>query len=437
MLALAERCWNGDFTGDTIGGVRPTFQTEEVAEGVFFLHGFANVSALRAGEGLVLVDTGAWVTKQRSFESIRGAVSGPVQAAVYTHGHADHAFGLPPFLAEAEERGWPRPRIVGHRNLVARFDRYRRTRGYNACINARQFSVPRALSWPDAYDYPDTVYDETLPLELDGLRLELHHARGETDDHTWAWWPERRILFTGDQFIWVAPNAGNPQKVQRYADEWAASLRAMEALGPELLIPGHGPPILGAERVRQALAETAEWLEALVEGTLARMNDGATLDAILHEVRPPAHLEDRPYLQPVYDDPEYVVRNVWRLYGGWYDGIPSHLKPAPEASLGREVAALAGGVGRLVQRARELAAAGDERLACHLLDWSALAEPGSQEVHAARAEVYRARSARSRALMTKGVFNAAARESAERAGEEAAQQAGEESARKAAQKAGG
>ena len=22
----------------------------------------------------------------------------------------------------------------------------------------------------------------------------------------------------------------------------------------------------------------------------------------------------------VYDEPEFIVRNIWRLYGGWYDG---------------------------------------------------------------------------------------------------------------------
>ena len=100
-------------------------------------------------------------------------------------------------------------------------------------------------------------------LEAGDTRLELSHARGETDDHTWLWWPARRTLFTGDLFFWVAPNAGNPQKVQRYAVEWAAALRAMAALGPELLLPGHGLPIAGAARVREALIDTATYLESL------------------------------------------------------------------------------------------------------------------------------------------------------------------------------
>jgi alkyl sulfatase BDS1-like metallo-beta-lactamase superfamily hydrolase len=414
ILELAERSWNGELVGTT-GLMRPTFETEEVADGLVFLQGFANVSALRTDEGLVLVDTGAYLTARRSFEAIRAVETGPVLAAVYTHGHVDHAFGLPPFLAEAEARGWPRPRIVGHRNLVGRFDRYRKTRGYNACINQRQFSLPRQLEWPDRYDYPDTVYDDAHTLRTGDTALELRHARGETDDHTWAWWPERKALFSGDQFVWVSPNAGNPQKAQRYPDEWALSLRRMAEHDAEILIPGHGPPILGAARVRRALEETAEWLEHLVRETLERMNAGSDLDRILHEVRPPAHLAERPYLQPVYDDPEYVVRNVWRLYGGWYDGVPSHLRPAPEDALAQEVAALAGGAEALARRAHELAEKGDTRLAGHLVDWAARAEPESRRVHEVRAEVYALRARRATALMSKGVFNAAARESRSRA----------------------
>jgi glyoxylase-like metal-dependent hydrolase (beta-lactamase superfamily II) len=298
----------------------------------------------------------------------------------------DHVCGLPPFLAEAAARGRPRPRIVGHRDVAARFDRYRATAPYNALINARQFGIPPA--WPTDYDYPDTVYDATFRLEVGEVMLELTHARGETDDHTWIWWPARRMLFSA---------------------EWAAALRAMASRCAETLVPGHGAPIFGAHRVRAALDDTAEWLEHLVQETLARMNAGAPLEAILAEVRPPARLADRPYLQPVYDEPEFVVCNVWRLYGGWWDGVASHLKPAGEAALAREVAALAGGVDTLVARARALAAGGDLALASHLVDWAVAAAPRHRDAHAARAEIYEARAATSPAPMTRGIFAAAAR----------------------------
>ena len=407
VLMLAERFWKGEVKGAEL--IRATGMTEEIAPGVLFAHAFANVTAIRTEAGLMLVDTGNFRTRDKTFASVRAWQTARLAAAVYTHGHVDHVCGLSPFLAEAAANGWPRPRIVGHRDVAARFDRYRATASYNGLINARQFSIPPA--WPTEYDYPDTTYDTTHHLDVGDVSLELTHARGETDDHTWIWWPARRILFTGDLFFWVAPNAGNPQKVQRYAADWAVALRAMASRGAELLIPGHGAPIVGADRVRAALSDTAEWLDVLVRETLARMNAGLSLAAILAEVRPPARLADRPYLQPVYDEPEFVVRNIWRLYGGWWDGVASHLKPAGEAAIGREIAALAGGVERLVERARALAAAGDLALASHLADWAVAASPRDGGAHTARAEIYEARAAASAALMTRGIFTAAARDS--------------------------
>jgi alkyl sulfatase BDS1-like metallo-beta-lactamase superfamily hydrolase len=412
VLELAERFWRGEVRGADL--VRATGAVEEIAPDVLFVHAFANVTALRTSAGLLLVDTGNYRARDKTYATVRAWDPAPLSAAVYTHGHVDHACGLPPFLADAAARGAPPPRIVGHRDVARRFDRYRATAAWNGLINARQFSIPP--SWPTEYDYPDTTYDDRDRLEVGGVALELTHARGETDDATWLWWPTRRILFTGDLFFWVAPNAGNPQKVQRYAADWAVALRSMAARDAELLVPGHGVPVVGAARVRQVLEDTAEWLETLERETLARMNAGATLPEVLAEVRPPAHLADRPYLQAVYDEPEFVVRNVWRLYGGWWDGVPAHLKPAPAAAVGREIATLAGGIDALVTRARTVAAQGDLALAAHLIDWAVAAAPGHGAAHGVRAEIYEARARASAALMTRGIFSAVARDSAAKAG---------------------
>jgi alkyl sulfatase BDS1-like metallo-beta-lactamase superfamily hydrolase len=112
------------------------------------------------------------------------------------------------------------------------------------------------------------------------------------------------------------------------------------------------------------------------------------------------------------------VRNVWRQYGGWYDGNPAHLKPAREAVLAGELAALAGGARRLADRASALAgsaADGDLRLAGHLVELAALAEPDDMAIHAARADVFRARVAAATSTMAKGIFAWAQAESERKA----------------------
>lgn len=414
---LSDRLWSGEVSTD-----QPEHHPfaaldvlEELAPGVAFYKGFVNVTALQTEEGLVLVDTGSFlpVSHERSFAAVREWTDLPLHTAIYTHGHVDHAYGLPPFLRELASKGLPRPRIVGHVDVGPRMERYVETAGYNSIINSRQFGVP--IQWPTDPDPPTITYTDRMDLRVGGRELRLVHARGETDDHTWIHVPDAKVLCTGDLFIWAIPNAGNPQKVQRYASDWSRALREMAALEAEVLLPGHGLPILGAARVREALQETAACLEFLYRETVDRMNAGATIYEIVEEVELPEQLREKPYLRPVYDEPEFVVRNVYRCLGGWYSGVPSELKPAPRREQALEIAELAGGLDRLLKRVGALLEKGELRLACHLADWAMEAAEDSPEVHRVRAEVYRRRLEIEASTMSQGIFRAAARESNERA----------------------
>jgi alkyl sulfatase BDS1-like metallo-beta-lactamase superfamily hydrolase len=416
VLELTDRLWRGEVSVREVHPVGAHRGLDEVAPGIGFIASFGNVTGFATSGGLVLVDTGNHVLAQENFASVRGWSDLPLDTVVYTHGHIDHVFGLAPFESEAATAGRRQPHVIAHDLVPERFDRYKLTAGYNGVINARQFKMP-GFRWPTEYRYPDETYRVRHDVEVGGERFELHHGKGETDDHTWVWVPGRRALCTGDLFIWASPNCGNPQKVQRYPREWAAALREMAELEPELLLPGHGWPIAGAQRVHQALTDTAALLEHLVDETLALMNAGARLDDIVHTVRAPAHLLERPYLRPVYDEPEFVVRTVWRLYGGWYDGNPAHLKPAPEAVLAAELASLAGGASVLADRAAELAAQGDLRLAGHLAELAAQAAPDDAGVHRVRAGVFAQRAGEELSTMSTGVFSWAAEESELRLGE--------------------
>ena len=377
---------------------------QELAPDLAFVESFSNSIVYRDDEGLAMVDAGSPLHAPAIVQRVRDWTALPLRTAVFTHGHVDHIYEVPLL-----ERAQSDPcHVIAHERTPERFRRYERTNGYNAAINQRQFQLAAPL-FPGDYRYPDEVYRDTLGIRASGLDLVLHHARGETDDGTWLWDPAHRAVLTGDLFIWASPNCGNPQKAQRYCDEWAVALRRMAALRPELLLPGHGLPIAGAERVQRVLTETARYLESIFDQTIDAMNTGATLDEILHSVRPPADLDDAPWLQPVYDEPEFVVRGIWRLYGGWYDGNPAHLKPAPDDAVAAEVASLAGGADRLARRALELSSAGDHRLAGHLIEFAGRAAPADEEIRRARATVFAERARQERSTMSKGVFSWAAR----------------------------
>ncbi|WP_433888430.1 alkyl sulfatase dimerization domain-containing protein [Streptomyces sp. CA-111067] len=415
LMGYADRVWTGQ------EDLRPYFSGAlredgllPVADGVWMWAATGNVYVFRTAGGLLLFDTGDRHTSRALHTAVRAVTQDPLHIAVFSHGHVDHVLGMDPFDQEAAERGLPRPEVIAHRHVPRRFERYVLTAGYNSAVNGRQFRAP-GLKWPTVYRQPDTLYDQQLDLREADTQVLLRHGMGETDDATMAWLPDRRILCCGDFYAWNAPNAGNPQKVQRFVAEWSQALHWMAGLGAELLLPGHGVPIAGAERIRQTLLSSAALLDHLQQSVLELMNGGLTLDEVLHRVRVPAEMLSKPYLRPTYDEPEFIVRNLWRRYGGWYDGDPAALRPAPRAELAAEVAELAGGPQALARRALLLAKDGDLRLAGHLAEFAALAAaPGSAEhaeAHQARAQVMESLAADSPSFMAKSIYGWAASQS--------------------------
>lgn len=407
---------------------RPTNELSVLADDLAVVESFSHVWVVRTGEGLVLFDVSSVHTAKRVLEAIRTWTDDPVHTIVYTHGHADHVGGAAAFIAEAAEAGRPRPRVVGHANVAARLARYRATNEYNVAINARQFAPSRRRRpdmglVPDAERFvrddipaPDLEYGDELAIEVGDQQFVLRHDRGETDDHSWTEWMGRDALFVGDMLIWNFPNCGNPQKVLRYPAEWAVALRRMLDRAPTLIGPAHGLPVAEPHRIRQVLDTTASALEGLVGEVIALLNVDATMEDALHTVRVPDELLALPWLRPFYDEPEFVVRNIWRTYGGWWDGNPARLLPARQRDVAAEVAALAGGADRLAARALELLGGGDLRVACELVEMATMAAPDDRGVHEIRMNVYAMRRRHALSLMAKGIFEAAVNESAEIAG---------------------
>jgi len=389
-------------------------QPQLVTEGVAFFPALGNSTAFIGDQGVLIVDTAQERFTPAILSGLRASYSqAPVKAIVYTHGHIDHVTGAETIIAEAQDRGDRRPNVIAHRDLPARFDRYRLLARQNDHINRIQFNLPAdARPFSDAaLTYPDTTYDDGITTTIGGAVFELHHCRGETDDETWVWCPSKRVLCTGDTFVWCSPNAGNPYKVQRYALDWARGLEQMASLRPLHLLPGHGPILSGEERIQEALLSTAHFLRSIHDQVVAGMNEGKWLEDIIREMEwPPT---DKPWLQPIYDHPEFIARNVYRLYGGWYDGDPADILPAHSHEVAAALVA-ATGTTPILARARQLRDEGNLQLACHLADFVRKGEPDSREAWELWRDLFSARAAAEPSLMARGAFLSAVREAEER-----------------------
>lgn len=389
----------------------PQYKVEEVAPQVYCITSFGNVGFVTTGEGVVVVDTAVHQLGEIILRDIRKITDEPIHSVIYTHGHYDHAFGVSALLRDAEERGDPKPRIIAHENVVRRFNRYRELQGQQEFINRIQFSVPEGMTAvPREYHYPDVTYHDRFSFRLGDFTFELRFGMGETDDATWVWIPERKIVFSGDFIIWSCPNIGNPFKVQRYETEWADALEQMAALHPDILVPGHGPVIRG-EKIQKVCLNTARALRYLHEEVVKRLNQGAWIEQILDEVKLPEDLARKAYLAPIYGCPAFIIHGIHRRYAGWYDGNPSHLFPSKTSEIAREVASLAGGPEALLSRAKALKEAGEIQLALHLVDF-VLDNPETSdlsEAHSLKADLLEARASVEPSFIARNIFTRGAR----------------------------
>jgi len=394
--------------------VTPQFSAppHEVAPGLLLHALVVNTYALQTEAGLLLVDPGFTHNSQSVYTAVRSWCMAALHTAVYTHGHIDHAFGLRAFLDAGE-----RPHIIAQENCPKRFQRYGLTHGLNTAINRRQFGLSTFV-FPTQFDWPTLTFRETLVQQLGTLEVQYYAAKGETDDHCYLWIPERSYLFTGDLVIWRAPNCGNPQKVQRYPVEWADALERMAGLGAEWLFPGHGLVVHGRDAVRILLTETARYLRVIIDQVLERMNAGQTPEEIFHAVEPDPDLATRPYLQALYDHPKFIVRNLLRQWGGWWNGNAADLLPATWEAQAQEIATLAGGVAVLVERGRTLLAQGETVMASHLAEWATRAAPTDRRAQALKRDVYAKRLEEISVIMAQGIFRAAMNDARAMLGEE-------------------
>ena len=124
--------------------------------------------------------------------------------------------------------------------------------------------------------------------------------------------------------------------------------------------------------------DVADALEHLVRETLAMMNEGARLNDIVHSVTVDPAVLEKPYLRPMYDEPEFIVRNIWRLYGGWYDGNPANLWKLPPTEVGERYVDLAGGPDALLAKARAAFDRGDYRWVVEVVNHLVFSDPTNE-----------------------------------------------------------
>jgi alkyl sulfatase BDS1-like metallo-beta-lactamase superfamily hydrolase len=397
----------------------------EVAAGVYTAVGYgaSTLSMIVGDGGVVMVDTGsaAAETAQAQY-AFRRISTLPVRGIIYTHGHRDHTNGSSLFVnAQA-----PPPEIWAHARFGAELGTLQQVGlTINRVRTARQFgnNLPRErrinngispVNYPTQEAPPvppNRIVEDRATIRLAGITLELVANPGETEDQLYAWLPEKKVLFAGDNFYRCMPNLyairGTP-----YRDvlQWAKAVEHLLSKDAESLVGGHTRPIIGKEAVKQALTDYRDTIRFIFDKTIEGMNRGLTPDELVDYVKLPSRLADKEYLQPYFGHPQWAVRSIFSAYLGWFDGNAANLFPLSPRNEAERVAALAGGQDRLVEAVHTALSSGDYQWAAQLTDYLLALDPHALETKKLKADALEALAERTVSATARNYYLTVARE---------------------------
>jgi len=332
-----------------------TVRHAAVNDFVFLSEGTTNSVCVVTPGGRLIVNTGLGFeapVHKAYFDSID---RGPVRYIVLTQGHVDHVGGVD-CLRD------PDTEIVAHaRNPWQQADDlrvqpFRSRRAYfawAAAIDGKR--GPQGGAAPvQSRPQPTILVDDRTTLELGDRRIEVIACTGaETVDSLLVWLPAERICITSNVFSALFGHFPNLVTIRgdRYRDPllYADTIARVRDLEPELLLVGHGGPIVGRDVIRDELVRMRAAVLHVHDAVVAAMNAGADVWTAMRDVRLPPELEQG----EGYGRVSWSVRAIWEMYAGWFHHhSTTELYPVPYWTVHPELVELAGGPDRLAAAAQ-------------------------------------------------------------------------------------
>lgn len=262
---------------------RPDQEITKLADNVYlFRHRFHQSIFIVTPQGVIATDpigpeAATWLKGE-----IGKLTDKPVRYLIYSHDHADHISGGTVFADTAT--------VVSH--WRARHD----------ILLEKRPQTP----------VPELTFTDRLFIDLGGIHLELIYVgRNHSDNSIVMLLPQHKLLFAVD-FIPVEGVAYRTM-LDSYPEDWIESLKQVEQLEFETLVPGHGK-IGRKEHVRMF----REYLEELMEAVRQAIVKGMSLEEAKKTLRLPKYEQWRGY-------PDWFIENIEAIY----NDITRHRIPNP------------------------------------------------------------------------------------------------------------
>lgn len=346
----------------------------KINDAIYQAVGFGNTFLVLTDQGNVVIDTSIVGTAAKHHAMLQKISRAPIKYIILTHGHGDHTGGV--YL-------WKQPetQILTQQNFLPFRQYQKRIQGYLNRTAAAQFNfdLKRLTSMVDAPTQkvtPTLTFDDKYEFELGGVKFEIFHTPGETPDALTVWIPKYKAAFVGDNLYESFPNIYTLRgTTPRWPLEYIESLDKVLALEPDLVLPSHGLPIQGKEKVKAQVTKYRDAIRYVHDETVKGMNDGKDVYTLMREIKLPAELD----IGEDYGKVAWSVRGIYEGYVGWFDLNPATMYGRPPTVADSDLVQLAGGASVVADKAREVVESGDAVRGLRLADAALAHEPTNVE----------------------------------------------------------
>lgn len=191
---------------------------------------------------------------------------------LYTHGHGDHVMGSSAFQGA---------QVFAHAQTPAEIERI-----LPGVANRFQLSVAETkalIAWPTI------TFSDELCFDLGDKQVRLFPTPGHSQDGISLYLEKERLLIAGDAVVTsIVPAIGDGDS--RILE---ASLQKLLALDIEILLPGHGRALMGAEQVQDWLQWVISYLQSVRSHIQAALKQGQPPDDIIAQINYDATINGR------------------------------------------------------------------------------------------------------------------------------------------------
>lgn len=244
----------------------------------------SNWGFVTTSEGIVMVDTPMVLRTAIKWRD-EIAKKGEVRYIINTHHHVDHISGNPFFPGPVvshegvrELLTGPVTKVVGSERLEEVVKAGRGIVGYIELLVGEHDPESIPLFKDYQLKVPTITFLEQLSLYVGEHTMELIHLPGHVESHIGVYIPQEKVFFAGDNFT----NGTQPSLAHSLPFEWIKSLKRVEAMDIDVVVPGHGE-VCDTKMVRKFRLFIQECVNIVREAIKRGMSKEEAADTISFE----------------------------------------------------------------------------------------------------------------------------------------------------------